>query len=134
MITDTNTDVPKLATLLSIRPEQAAATIGLLDGSNTLPFIARYRKEATGGLDEEQSRGLIEALTNLRAVDARRGAIVAALEEQGAATPELLAKLAAAETRTALEDLYAPFRPRRRTRASVARERGLGPLADLIAR
>ena len=134
MITDTTTDAHKLATLLSIRPEQAVATIGLLDGGNTLPFIARYRKEATGGLDEDQIRRLIEALTTLRALDARREAIVAALREQGAATPELLASLAAAETKTALEDLYAPFRPRRRTRASVARERGLGPLADLIAR
>jgi uncharacterized protein len=130
----TATDAPRLAALLSIRAEQAAATIDLLDNGNTLPFIARYRKEATGGLDEDQIRRLLEALTSLRAVDARRGAIVAALEEQGAATPDLLARLAAAETRTALEDLYAPFRPRRRTRASIARERGLGPLADLIAR
>ena len=134
MTTDTTADAQKLASQLSIRPEQAAATIELLDDGNTLPFIARYRKEATGGLDEDQIRRLIEALTTLRAVDARRAAIVASLEEQGAATPELLARLAAADTRTDLEDLYAPFRPKRRTRASIARERGLGPLADLILR
>src|SRR5438105_14225172 len=107
-------DALKLATTLSIRPAQAAATIALLDEGNTLPFIARYRKEATGGLDEDQIRRLIEALATLRAVDARRAAIVAALAEQGAGTPELLARLAAAETRTALEDLYSPFRPKRR--------------------
>ena len=124
----------KLAAQIGVRPNQAEATITLLDDGNTLPFIARYRKEATGGLDEDQIRRLIEALTSLRAVDARRRAIVAALEEHGTATPELLAKLAAADTRTELEDLYAPFRPKRRTRASIARERGLGPLADLIVR
>ncbi|HVC32184.1 MAG TPA: Tex-like N-terminal domain-containing protein, partial [Chloroflexota bacterium] len=134
MITDINRDALTLATQLSIHPEQVAATIALLDTGNTLPFIARYRKEATGGLDEDQIRRLIEGLATLRTVNTRRAAIVAALAEQGAATPELLAQLAAAETRTALEDLYAPFRPKRRTRASVARERGLGPLADLIIR
>jgi protein Tex len=123
-----------LAARLAIRPEQAAATIALLDDGNTLPFIARYRKEQTGGLDEEQIRRLTEALATRRAVDARRAAIVAALEEQGALTPDLLAGLTAAETRTALEDLYAPYRPRRRTRAGIARERGLQPLADLIWR
>lgn len=134
MMTDTNHDALKLAAQLSIRPEQAAATIALLDTGNTLPFIARYRKEATGGLDEDQIRRLIEGLATLRTINARRAAITASLAEQGVATPELLAQLAAAETRTALEDLYAPFRPKRRTRASIARERGLGPLADLIIR
>jgi uncharacterized protein len=127
-------DAQALAAQIGIRPEQAAATIALLDDGNTLPFIARYRKEQTGGLDEDQIRRLVEALTTRRAVDARRAAIVASLEEQGSATPELLAQLAAAETRTALEDLYAPYRPKRRTRASIARERGLQPLADLILR
>ena len=127
-------DVPKLAAQLAIRPEQAAATIALLDDGNTLPFIARYRKEQTGGLDEDQIRRLSEALVTLRALDERRATIVASLREQGALTPELLARLEAAETRTALEDLYAPYRPKRRTRAGIARERGLQPLADLIAR
>src|SRR5688572_26799671 len=122
-------DAAIIAALLGIRAEQAAATIALLDDGNTLPFIARYRKEATGGLDEEQIRQLIEALGAMRALAARRAAIVASLEEQGVATPELLAQLAAAETKTALEDIYAPYRPKRRTRASIARERGLGPLA-----
>ncbi|HUX87874.1 MAG TPA: Tex-like N-terminal domain-containing protein, partial [Chloroflexota bacterium] len=134
MMTEINRDALKLASQLSIHPEQAAATIALLDTGNTLPFIARYRKEATGGLDEDQIRRLIEGLSTLRTIDARRAAIVAALAEQGAATPALLAQLAAAETRTALEDLYAPFRPKRRTRASIARERGLGQLAGLIVR
>src|SRR5690348_14607509 len=109
------TDAKAIASQLAIRAEQAVATIALLDDGNTLPFIARYRKEQTGGLDEDQIRRLVEALTTRRAVDARRAAIIAALEEQGAATPELLAQLAAAETRTALEDLYAPYRPKRRT-------------------
>ena len=129
-----NDDARTIAAQLAIRPEQAAATIALLDDGNTLPFIARYRKEQTGGLDEDQIRRLTESLATLRAVATRRAAIVAALQEQGAATPELLAQLAAAETRTALEDLYAPYRPKRRTRASIARERGLQPLADLIIR
>jgi uncharacterized protein len=133
-MTDTNGDARKLAGQLAIRPEQAAATIALLDAGNTLPFIARYRKEATGGLDEEQIQRLIDGLATLRAVDARRSAIATALAEQGVATPELLTRLAAAESRTALEDLYAPYRPKRRTRASIAHERGLGPLADLIVR
>jgi uncharacterized protein len=122
-----------IAAMLAIRPEQAVATIELLDGGNTLPFIARYRKEKTGGLDEDQIRRLGEALTSLRTLDERRAAIIASIEEQGVMTPDLLARITAAETKTALEDLYAPHRPKRRTRASVARERGLQPLADMIS-
>ena len=121
-----------LAAQLSIRPEQVAATIDLLDEGNTLPFIARYRKERTGGLDEDQIRRLSELLASRRALEARREAVIAAIREQGTLTPELLAQLRAAETRTALEDLYAPYRPKRRTRASVARALGLQPLADRI--
>ncbi len=131
-MSDTITYAHKIAADLSIRPEQAAATIELLDDGNTLPFIARYRKEKTGGLDEDQIRRLSEALASRRALDERRAAIVAAIQEQGKLTPALLAQLTAAETRTALEDLYAPYKPKRRTRASMARERGLQPLADLI--
>ncbi|MCX6046302.1 MAG: Tex family protein [Chloroflexi bacterium] len=122
----------KIATQLNIRPAQAAAAIELLDAGNTLPFIARYRKEATGMLDEEQLRALIDLLDSLRKVDERRAAIVASLEEQGKLTPELQTQLLAAESLTTLEDLYQPYRPKRRTRASIARELGLQPLADQI--
>jgi uncharacterized protein len=122
----------KIAHDIHIRPEQAAATIALLDDGNTLPFIARYRKEATGTLDEEQIRQLTELLEKLRTLDERRAVVLASIEEQGKMTPELLAQLQAAETLTTLEDLYAPYKPKRRTRASIAREKGLQGLADLI--
>jgi len=121
-----------LATQLNIRPNQAAATIELLDGGNTVPFIARYRKEVTGGLDEEAIRLIAEGVEKLRALDERRSAILRSIDEQGKLTPELKAQLEAAATLTALEDLYQPYKPKRRTRASVAREKGLQPLADLI--
>ncbi len=124
----------QLATQLGLRPEQVAATIELFDAGNTVPFIARYRKERTGGLDEEQLRQLNALLTHLRALDERRQTIVASIEAQGKLTPELHELLLAAETRTALEDLYRPYKPRRRTRASVAREKGLQALADAILR
>jgi uncharacterized protein len=121
-----------IASALTIRPQQVDATVELLDGGNTLPFIARYRKEVTGGLDEEQIRQLGELLQKLRTLDERRQAVLKSIEEQGKLTPELEAQLQAAETLTALEDLYHPYRPKRRTRASLAREKGLQPLADLI--
>ncbi len=122
----------RIARLLDLRPDQVAAAIELLDGGNTLPFIARYRKEMTGSLDEDQLRRLTDVLDRLRALDTRRDSIIASVEEQGQMTPDLLAKLHAAETLTALEDLYLPYKPKRRTRASIAREKGLAPLADLI--
>jgi len=122
----------KIATQLNIRQAQAAAAIELLDAGNTLPFIARYRKEATSGLDEEQLRALMDLLDLLRKLDERRAAILASIQEQGKLTPELEAQLLAADTLTALEDLYQPYRPKRRTRASIARELGLQPLADQI--
>lgn len=121
-----------IAIELGIRPEQATATIALLDAGNTIPFIARYRKERTGSLDEDQLRRISAALDNLRALDERRETILAAIEAQGKLTPELREQLITATTRTALEDLYQPFKTKRRTRASVARERGLEPLATLI--
>ncbi len=121
-----------IASQLNIRPEQVAATIELLDAGNTLPFIARYRKEATSGLDEEQIRQASAMLEKLRALDERRLTVLKSIEEQGKLTPELEGQIAAAETMTALEDLYAPFKPKRRTRASLAREKGLQGLADLI--
>ncbi|MCU0515183.1 MAG: RNA-binding transcriptional accessory protein, partial [Anaerolineae bacterium] len=122
----------KIAALLQVRPEQVTATLSLLDAGNTVPFIARYRKEMTLNLDEFQLRQIQENAARLRALAERRDSITAALAEQGQLTPALAADLAAAETLTALEDLYQPYRPKRKTRASVARERGLQPLADLI--
>lgn len=121
-----------LAAELRLRIDQVAAAIELFDAGNTVPFIARYRKERTAGLDEEQLRQIESGLATLRAVDERRATIIASLTEQGKLTAELHALLLAARTRTALEDLYQPFRPRRRTRAGIARERGLEPLARLI--
>jgi len=122
----------RIASTLNVRPAQVSAAVDLLDAGNTLPFVARYRKEATGGLDEDQLRTVSDMLGSLRALDERREAILASIEEQGRLTPELRAQLLAAETRTALEDLYLPYKPKRRTRASIARERGLEPLARLI--
>jgi uncharacterized protein len=122
----------RIAPHLNVRPAQVSATIELLDAENTLPFIARYRKEATGGLDEEQLRQISEALSRLRALDERRQTVLKTIREQGKLTPELQASILGAETLTALEDLYQPYKPKRRTRASIARECGLGPLADLI--
>src|SRR4051794_3268398 len=122
----------RIAAQLSVRPAQAAAAIDLLDAGNTLPFIARYRKEMTGALDEDQLRNLSELLTRLRGLDERREAIVASITEQGKMTPELDQQLQAADSLTVLEDLYLPYKPKRRTRASIAREKGLQPLADLI--
>jgi uncharacterized protein len=124
--------VQQIARQLSLRPEQVTAAVELLDADNTLPFVARYRKEVTGGLDEEQLRQLRALLTRLRALDERRQTIIATIEAQGKLTPELRRQLLAAETRTALEDLYQPYKPKRRTRASIAREKGLQGLADLI--
>ena len=109
---------------------QAAAT--LLDEGNTIPFIARYRKEVTGSLDEEQLRGVAERLEYRRHLEERRTTILHSLTEQGVLTPELETNVVGAETLQRLEDLYRPYRPKRRTRATVARDKGLEPLADLI--
>jgi uncharacterized protein len=122
----------RIAARLQLPERGVAAVIDLLDGGATLPFIARYRKEMTGSLDEEQIRAVEQMLASLRALDERRAAILASIGEQEKLTPELEAQIFAAETLTALEDLYQPYRPKRRTRASIARERGLQPLADLI--
>ena len=123
---------PQISKELKVRVEQVAATIELLDAENTIPFIARYRKEATGGLDEEQLRKTSELLGKLRSLDERRATILKSIEEQGRLTPELRQQLLEAASLTALEDLYQPYRPKRRTRASIAREKGLQPLADMI--
>ncbi len=124
--------INKIATQLKINERQVAATIELLDADNTIPFIARYRKEVTGSLDEEQIRAITGLLDTMRALDNRRRVVLKSIEEQGELTPELEAQILAAATRTQLEDLYQPYKPKRKTRASVAREHGLQPLADLI--
>jgi protein Tex len=121
-----------VASKLNIRATQVAAAIALLDDDNTIPFIARYRKEMTGSLDEDQLRQIAELLEKLRTLDKRREAILGSIREQGKLTPELEARIAAVETLNELEDLYQPYKPKRRTRASIAREKGLQPLADLI--
>ncbi|MEW9807177.1 Tex family protein [Mesorhizobium sp. ZMM04-5] len=111
---------------------QVAAATALLDEGATVPFVARYRKEATGGLDDTQLRMLAERLAYLRDFEARRASIVQEITSQGKMTDDLAGKLAAAATKAEIEDLYAPYKPKRRTRAEIARERGLQPLADLI--
>ncbi|MBB4348478.1 MULTISPECIES: Tex family protein [Rhizobiaceae] len=129
-------DIQKLslaiAAEINARPDQAKAAIGLLDEGATVPFIARYRKEVTGGLDDTQLRNLAERLVYLRELEARRVSIVDSINTQGKMTDELAAKLAVAATKAELEDLYLPYKPKRRTRAEIARERGLGPLAEAI--
>ncbi|RPJ51806.1 MAG: RNA-binding transcriptional accessory protein, partial [Chloroflexi bacterium] len=126
------TSAETIAKQLNLRTIQVAAAIELLDEGNTIPFIARYRKEATGTLDEEQLRQVETTLDRLRALEERRATVLASIEEQGKLTGELRQKIQAAETMTALEDLYQPYKPKRRTRASIAREKGLQGLADLI--
>jgi uncharacterized protein len=121
-----------IASEVGARPGQVAAAIALLDEGATVPFVARYRKEATGGLDDTQLRVLAERLDYLRELDARRDTILAAIREQGKLTSELEAKIAAAPTKAELEDIYLPYKPKRRTKAEIARERGLGPLTEAI--
>lgn len=115
-----------------VRPEHAQAVVELLDEGNTVPFIARYRKERHGAMDDQTIRELADRLSYLRGLDARRKEVKTAVEEQGKLTPELVAALDRASTLAEVEDLYRPYRPKRRTRASVARERGLEPLAQLL--
>ncbi len=122
----------KLAEELGIRESQTKAVIDLLDEGNTIPFIARYRKEATGSLNDEVLRTLFDRLTYLRNLEERKATVLSSIEEQGALTEELKAAILAAETQVAVEDLYRPYKPKRRTRAMMAKEKGLLPLADLI--
>ncbi|MGE5374792.1 MAG: Tex family protein [Bacteroidota bacterium] len=122
----------QIASQLNIKASQVTAVINLLDDGNTVPFIARYRKEMTGSLDDEQIRIIADELVRLRSLDERRAAILASIEEQGKLSDELRGQIDTAATLTALEDLYAPYKKKRRTRAMVAREKGLEPLADLI--
>jgi protein Tex len=124
--------VRKIAGELSLAEVQVLATARLLDEDATIPFISRYRKEATGSLDEVAVTAIRDRLEQLRALDGRRQAILKSLDERGLLTDELKGKITAAETMAVLEDIYLPFRPKRRTRALIAKEKGLEPLADLI--
>ena len=117
---------------LALQPRQVARTLELFAAGNTLPFVARYRKEATGGLDETQLRAIEDRSDYLRELIERRAAIRKSIDEQGKLTPALAARLQAVTTKQGLEDLYLPYKPKRRTRAIIARERGLEPLADAI--
>jgi uncharacterized protein len=122
----------RIATELNVGIAQVAAAVELLGEGATVPFIARYRKEKTGGLDDTQLRKLEERLGYLRELEDRRATVLRSIEEQGKLTPELAYAINAAETKVALEDLYAPYKPRRRTKAQIAREAGLEPLADAL--
>jgi protein Tex len=121
-----------IATEISANPAQVTAAIGLLDEGATVPFIARYRKEATGGLDDTQLRTLADRLTYLREMEARRTAIAASITDQGKMTDALGLSIAKATTKAELEDIYLPYKPKRRTKAMIARENGLQPLVDAI--
>lgn len=123
---------PTIASEINARAEQVKAAIQLLDEGATVPFIARYRKEVTGGLDDTQLRILAERLSYLRELNARRASIVDSITGQDKMTDELMVKIMQAATKAELEDLYLPYKPKRRTRAEIARERGLGPLAEAI--
>ena len=122
----------KITEELNVKRWQVDAAVQLIDEGNTIPFIARYRKEAHGTLDDEQLRKLAERLSYLRNLEEKKAQVLSTIEELGKLTPELKAQIEAAETQVAVEDLYRPYRPKRRTRAMIARERGLGSLADLI--
>ncbi|WP_276320679.1 Tex-like N-terminal domain-containing protein, partial [Phytoactinopolyspora endophytica] len=120
----------KIAEELGAREGQVRAAVGLLDEGSTVPFIARYRKEATGMLDDAQLRTLEERLRYLREFEERRTTILDSIREQGKLTEDLEAQIMAAETKARLEDIYLPYKPKRRTKAQIAREAGLEPLAD----
>ncbi|HIW84052.1 MAG TPA: RNA-binding transcriptional accessory protein [Candidatus Dorea gallistercoris] len=122
----------KITEELSVKKWQVDAAVKLIDEGNTIPFIARYRKEATGTLDDEQLRRLYERLNYLRGLEEKKGQVLSSIEEQGKLTPELERQIQAAETLVAVEDLYRPYRPKRRTRATIAKEKGLEPLAAVI--
>lgn len=117
---------------LNVEKWQVEAAVKLIDEGCTIPFISRYRKEATGTLNDEQLRNLNERLTYLRNLEDKKAQVLGSIEEQGKLTPELKKQIEAAQTLVVVEDLYRPYRPKRRTRAIIAREKGLGPLADII--
>ncbi len=121
-----------IATEINARPEQVGAAVKLLDEGATVPFVARYRKEVTGGLDDSQLRTLSDRLSYLRELDARRETILSSIRDQGKLSDELAKSIARADTKSQLEDIYLPYKPKRRTKAMIARENGLEPLADAI--
>ena len=121
-----------IAAELDVRPNQVARSVELFDDDNTVPFVARYRKEVTGGLDEAQLRDILDRLTYLRNLGSRKETVLRSIDEQGKLTDELRARIQAAATLQAVEDLYLPYKPKRRTRATIARERGLEPLAQTM--
>lgn len=123
----------KITEELGVKKWQVDAAVKLIDEGNTIPFIARYRKEAHGTLDDEQLRKLYERLTYLRNLEEKKEQVLASIEEQGKLTPELKAQIVAAETQVLVDDLYRPYRPKRRTRATIAKEKGLESLAVLIS-
>ena len=122
----------KIAQELSVKPVQVEAAVQLLDEGSTVPFIARYRKEVTGGLDDLQLRDLEVRLRYLREMEERRVSILASISEQQKLTPELEKQISTAETKTELEDIYLPYKPKRRTKGMIAIEAGLEPLADQL--
>ncbi len=133
MTTDTERRILQaIAAEIGASPAQVGAAVGLLDEGATVPFVARYRKEATGGLDDTQLRTLSERLAYLREMEARRAAIAQSITEQGKMTDALALSIQKAATKAELEDIYLPYKPKRRTRAMIARENGLGPLVDAI--
>ena len=117
---------------LNVEKWQVEAAVGLIDEGNTIPFISRYRKEATGSLNDEQLRTLFERLTYLRNLEDKKNQVLGSIEEQGKLTPELKKQILEAQTLVVVEDLYRPYRPKRRTRATIAKEKGLEPLANMI--
>ena len=122
----------QIAEELGVREQQVEATVALLDGGATVPFVARYRKEITGGLDDAQLRTLEERLNYLRELEERRTAILNSVREQGKLDAALEAAILAADSKGRLEDIYLPFKPKRRSKAEIAKEAGLEPLADLL--
>ena len=121
--------IKKIAEELQIRPDQVQAVVNLIDEGNTIPFIARYRKEAHGALNDEILRNLDERLTYLRNLEEKKSSVLASMEELGVLTDDLKKKMEQAQTLAVIEDLYRPYRPKRRTRATIAKEKGLEPLA-----
>ena len=121
-----------LAAELNVKPWQVEAAVKLIDEGNTIPFISRYRKEATGSLNDEILRNLYDRLMYLRSLNDRKAVVLASIEEQGKLTAELKKSIEEAATLVVVEDLYRPYRPKRRTRATIAKEKGLEPLANII--
>ena len=124
--------IKTIAEELSIKPTQVEATIKLIDEGNTIPFIARYRKEVTGGLSDEILRDLADRLNYLRNLEQRKQEVINSIEEQGKLTDEILQSVAIAKTLAEVEDIYRPYKQKKKTRATVAKAKGLEPLADII--